>query len=148
MILFIFFCIKFRGQECNNRIKTDHTKKNLYYCYLCIIQIDKTLTAYPLDSLDSTAPAKPTERASYKIASNVSFFNAGVCDKRTLVLIMKKKGVDSLFRAYEPVCGSLRDPRNAKFLATKTGFFSKSPSWFKLHRVCFNFFFIMLRLNI
>ncbi|KAI7848668.1 CNH domain-containing protein [Circinella umbellata] len=102
--------------------------------HIFLVLADKTLTAYPLDSLDSTAPIKPTERASYKIASNVSFFNAGVCDKRTLVLIMKKKGVDSLFRAFEPVCGSLRDPRNAKFLAAKTGFFSKAPSWFKLHR--------------
>ncbi|KAI9248316.1 CNH domain-containing protein [Phascolomyces articulosus] len=102
--------------------------------HIFIVLADKIVTAYPLDSLDTTAPARPTEKASHKIGSNVSFFNTGVYDRRTLVVIMKKRGMDSLFRAFEPVCGSLRDPRNAKYLVTKTSLFKKSPSWFKLYK--------------
>lgn len=99
------------------------------------LNVDKMLMAYPLDALDPTALNKPAERASFKVASHVSFFNTGVCNNRTLVIVMKKKGLDSLFRTYDPVCGDLRDPRNAKFLTTKTSFLSKAPAWFKLYRV-------------
>ncbi|KAI8149217.1 CNH domain-containing protein [Fennellomyces sp. T-0311] len=102
--------------------------------HIFLVLADKTLTAYPLDALDPTAPSKPKVRATYKIASNISYFNTGVINNRTLVIAMKKKSMDSVFHAYEPVCGDLRDPQNAKFLVVKTGLFSKAPSWFKRYK--------------
>lgn len=90
--------------------------------------------AYPLDYLDPTVPNTPDDRPSYKVAHHVSFFETGICNGRTLVFVKKKKGIDSLFRGYEPICGDLRDPRNAKYLTLKTGFLSKAPVWFKLYR--------------
>ncbi|EIE89601.1 hypothetical protein RO3G_14312 [Rhizopus delemar RA 99-880] len=56
---------------------------------------------------------------------------AGVCNGRTLVVAMKKRGVDSHFKVLEPICGDLRDPANSKKYFTKSGLFSKMPSWFK-----------------
>jgi hypothetical protein len=70
------------------------------------------------------------EKPHQKIATHITFFYAGVCNNRTLVIAMKKRGVDSHFKAMEPVCGDLRNPKNAKFF-TKTGLFNKMPSWFK-----------------
>lgn len=47
---------------------------------------------------------------------------------------MKRKGSDSHFKAYEPTCGDLKDPKNSKLLVTKTSFMSKPPAWFKIYK--------------
>ncbi|KAI9317115.1 hypothetical protein BX666DRAFT_1857732 [Dichotomocladium elegans] len=67
---------------------------------------------------------------------HISYFEAGFCNNRTLVIAMKKRGMDSHFRALEPTCGDLRDPKNAKFLTTKSGLFgAKSPPpWFHTYK--------------
>ena len=108
--------------------------------YTDMIPIDKVLMAYPLDTLDPTSTTTSSPKArqklpSYRLDKSVSFFQAGVCDRRVLVVVKKKKGVDSVFTALEPVCGDLRDSRNAKYLSTKTGLLSRAPSWFKTYRV-------------
>lgn len=99
--------------------------------------VDKTLYAYALDPLlaaQNTSPSSKnnssTDKPYQKIAQHISFFHAGVCQGRTIVVAMKKRGVDSNFRVLEPVCGDLRNPQNARFL-TKSGLFAKTPSWFK-----------------
>ncbi|KAG0170066.1 RHO1 GDP-GTP exchange protein 2 [Apophysomyces sp. BC1034] len=102
--------------------------------HILLILADKTLMAYALDALDPTAPIKPADRPNQRIAQHITYFNAGVCNNRTLVIAMKKRGMDSHFKAFEPVCGDLRDPGNAKFLTTKTSFFSKAPVWFKTYK--------------
>lgn len=70
------------------------------------------------------------EKPHQKIAQHISFFHSGVCNGRTIVIAMKKRGVDSNFKVLEPICGDLRDPKNSKFFS-KSGIFSKMPSWFK-----------------
>jgi hypothetical protein len=96
--------------------------------------IDKTLYAYALDALDPTSAKLSNDKPNQKVAQHISYFNAGTCHGRPLVIAMKKRGLDSHFKAYEPVCGDLRDPANSKFLAVKTGLFSKTPSWFKVYK--------------
>ncbi|KAI7867137.1 CNH domain-containing protein [Spinellus fusiger] len=95
---------------------------------------DKTLYGYPLDALDINYQKKPSERNLQKISQHILYFNTGTYNNRTLVIGMKRKGTDSHFKVFEPVCGNLRDPKNAKFLSTKTGFLSKPPTWFKLYK--------------
>ncbi|KAI7872411.1 CNH domain-containing protein [Spinellus fusiger] len=102
--------------------------------HILLALADKTLIAYSLDSLDPTAPHKSAERPYQKLAQHISYFNAGVCSNRTLVIAMKKRGMDSHFKAFEPICGDLRNPHNAKYLTTKSSFFSKAPSWFKIYK--------------
>lgn len=47
---------------------------------------------------------------------------------------MRRRGTDSLFKAYEPTCGDLKDPKNSKLLVTKTSFMTKPPAWFKVYK--------------
>lgn len=107
------------------------------YC----MSLDKTLYAYALQGLDpnATPPNQSTNnhRPSQKIAQHISYFHAGVCNNRTLVVAMKKRGMDSHFRAYEPVCGDLRSPQNLKYLTVKSGLFGSKqpPPWFHIYKV-------------
>ncbi|KAI9270472.1 CNH domain-containing protein [Phascolomyces articulosus] len=108
--------------------------------HVLVVLADKTLYAYALQGLDPTASSTTTNSKngppSQKIAQHISYFYAGVCNGRTLVVAMKKRGIDSHFRAFEPVCGDLRHPNNSKFLATKSGLFSikQPPSWFHVYK--------------
>ncbi|KAL0094792.1 CNH domain-containing protein [Phycomyces blakesleeanus] len=102
--------------------------------HILMVLADKTLIAYSLGALDPKSPHKTNEKPNQKVAQHISYFNAGVCNNRTLVIAMKKRGTDSHFKAFEPTCGDLRNPSNAKYLTTKTGFFSKAPSWFKIYK--------------
>ncbi|KAI8388203.1 uncharacterized protein BYT42DRAFT_559247 [Radiomyces spectabilis] len=105
--------------------------------HIFLVLADKILSAYPLYVLDPTAMArKPTSErvASQKLSSHSSFFNTGVYGARTLVISMKKKGMDSHFKTFEPVCGDLSDPKNAKFLTSKSSFLSKPPAWFRIYK--------------
>ncbi|KAI8645474.1 CNH domain-containing protein [Parasitella parasitica] len=112
-----------------------------------LVLADKALTAYPLTQLDPTSPAcistsfksKKTAASAEKgavsfrvLGNRVSYFNSGTCNGRTLIVAMKRKGPDSHFKAYEPICGDLNDSRNAKYLVTKSSFMSKPASWFKI----------------
>lgn len=109
---------------------------------LIIVSLDKTLYAYALQGLDpnATPPNQSNnnnQRPSQKIAQHISYFHAGVCNNRTLVVAMKKRGMDSHFRAYEPVCGDLRSPQNLKYLTVKSGLFGSKqpPPWFHIYKV-------------
>ncbi|KAG1380030.1 hypothetical protein G6F61_004423 [Rhizopus arrhizus] len=100
--------------------------------HILLVLSDKTLYAYALDPLVPKDSRKTTGDKPYqKIAQHISYFNAGVCNGRTIVVAMKKRGVDSNFKVLEPVCGDLRDPGNSKKYFTKHGLFQKMPSWFK-----------------
>lgn len=99
--------------------------------HIFLILADKTLFAYALDALVPKDSRKVTgEKPHQKIAQHISFFHSGVCNGRTIVIAMKKRGVDSNFKVLEPICGDLRNPKSSKFF-TKSGLFSKMPSWFK-----------------
>ncbi|KAG1122601.1 hypothetical protein G6F42_011330 [Rhizopus arrhizus] len=109
---------------------------------ILLVLADKVLTAYPLVQLDPTSPSyiatSSTKSAvSFRVLTNhVSYFNSGTCNGRTLVVTMKRKGPDSHFKAYEPICGDLNESRNARYLVTKkSSFMSKPPpAWFKIYK--------------
>ncbi|KAI7848144.1 CNH domain-containing protein [Circinella umbellata] len=108
--------------------------------HILVVLADKTLYAYALQGLDPTATSTTVNSKhgppSQKIAQHISYFYAGVCNGRTLVVAMKKRGIDSHFRAFEPVCGDLQHPSNAKYLAIKSGLFSikQPPAWFHVYK--------------
>ncbi|KAL9553295.1 hypothetical protein MBANPS3_003354 [Mucor bainieri] len=109
---------------------------------ILLVLADKVLTAYPLVQLDPTSPShissvSTKSTVSFRVLTNhVSFFNSGTCNGRTLVVTMKRKGPDSHFKAFEPICGDLNESRNAKYLVTKkSSFMSKPPpAWFKIYK--------------
>lgn len=101
--------------------------------HVFLVLSDKTLYAYALDALVPRESRKVTlDKPNQKIAQHITFFHSGVCNGRTIVIAMKKRGVDSHFKVLEPVCGDLRNPKNSKFFQ-KSGIFSKMPSWFKTY---------------
>ncbi|KAI9023020.1 CNH domain-containing protein [Phycomyces nitens] len=101
---------------------------------ILLVLSEKVVYGYQLDTLDGHNQKKPVERVPQRISQHVSYFSTGVIKGKTLLVVMKRKGMDSQFKAFEPVCGDLRDPKNAKFLTTKTSFLSKPPAWFKLYK--------------
>jgi hypothetical protein len=105
---------------------------------LCVLA-DRTLRAYSLLQLESIAikgqKLLESTLASRTIASHISYFNSGVCNDKNLIVTMKRKGVESHFKVYEPTCGDLSHPKNSKYLTVKTSFISKSSTWFKVHQV-------------
>ncbi|KAI8336829.1 hypothetical protein BC941DRAFT_353736 [Chlamydoabsidia padenii] len=100
--------------------------------HILLVLADKTLTAYALELLDPSTSKKGS--TMQKVSQNVQFFSCGKSSGRSLLVTMKRKGMDSHFKAYEPYCGDLRDPKNHKFLNNKTGFLGKSQPWFKLYK--------------
>ncbi|KAI9270866.1 CNH domain-containing protein [Sporodiniella umbellata] len=99
---------------------------------ILLVLSDKTLYAHSLEHLlNKDLRKNPHDRSHQKVAQHITFFQAGVCNGRTLVVAMKKRGVDSHFKVLEPICGDLRDPANSKKYFTKSGLFSRPPSWFK-----------------
>ncbi|SAM07200.1 hypothetical protein [Absidia glauca] len=100
--------------------------------HILLVLADKTLTAYALELLDPSTTKKGC--SLQKVSQNVQFFSCGKSMGRSLLVTMKRKGMDSHFKAYEPCCGDLRDSKNHKFLNNKTGFLGKTQSWFKLYK--------------
>ncbi|KAI8332877.1 hypothetical protein BC941DRAFT_462781 [Chlamydoabsidia padenii] len=99
--------------------------------HVLLVLSDKVLTAYALELLDPSTTKKGY--AAQKVSQHVQFFSCGKSMGRSLLVAMKRKGMDSHFKAYEPYCGDLRDPKNQKFL-NKTGFLSKAQPWFRLYK--------------
>jgi hypothetical protein len=105
---------------------------------------DKVLTAYPLAQLDpcthqssKSSSIKKADRNAIStrvLGNHISFFNTGVCNERILIVAMRRKGADSHFKAFEPICGDLKDTNSSKYLATKASFMSKPPAWFKIYK--------------
>lgn len=96
--------------------------------------LDKQLLGYAIDSICGSPSFKSNERTCQKLGQHVAYFSCGTCYGKTLVVFMKKKGMDSQFKAIEPICGDLRDPKNTKFKTGRSGFLSKNPEWFKTYK--------------
>ncbi|RUP12910.1 Dbl homology domain-containing protein [Jimgerdemannia flammicorona] len=102
--------------------------------HMFVVLADKTLYAYALDAAFPPANTRAPDRTPQKLAQHVSYFNVGVCNNRTLVVSMRKRNTESHFKAMEPICGDLRNPKN-KFTATR-GMFAKTLDWFKTYKFC------------
>ncbi|CAO3630233.1 unnamed protein product [Cunninghamella blakesleeana] len=100
--------------------------------HILLVLADKTLTAYPLESFDPSSNFKSS--ASYKVSQHVNYFACGKMMRTSLVIVMKRQGMDSTFKVFQPICGNLRHPDSSKFLTTKHKFYSKAPAWFQLYK--------------
>lgn len=61
-----------------------------------------------LDALCPAPNSRAYDRSFQKLATHVSYFHVGNCNNRTLVISMRRKGLESHFKAQEPACGDLR----------------------------------------
>ncbi|KIK53901.1 hypothetical protein GYMLUDRAFT_232486 [Collybiopsis luxurians FD-317 M1] len=103
-----------------------------------LVMADKQLFAYRSETLVSSSPLTANiSQVPEKLNGNkdVHFFTVGTLLGRTLVIYMKKRGLDSIFRVLEPVREKINESTKAP---SKFGsrFFPRSPKseWFRIYR--------------
>ncbi|EGN96888.1 hypothetical protein SERLA73DRAFT_58376 [Serpula lacrymans var. lacrymans S7.3] len=106
-----------------------------------LVLADKSLFAYHIEALVPSSPQSAhTSQTPQKIngTRDVHFFSVGNLGGRTLVIYMKKKGLDSVFRVLEPVVGKINE-RNKPPLSFTSRFGIRTPrsEWFRLYREFF-----------
>ncbi|KAJ7825350.1 CNH domain-containing protein [Mycena olivaceomarginata] len=77
-----------------------------------LVLADKSLFAYHIEALVPSSPqATHASQVPQKLngTKDVHFFSVGTLHNRTLVIYMKKKGLDSIFRVLEPVSDKINE---------------------------------------
>ncbi|KAJ3805231.1 hypothetical protein F5876DRAFT_82008 [Lentinula aff. lateritia] len=77
-----------------------------------LVLADKSLFAYHIEALvPSSFQSASTSQVPQRLNGNkdVHFFTVGTLHGRTLVIYMKKKGLDSIFRVLEPVSEKIKE---------------------------------------
>ncbi|KAG5643354.1 hypothetical protein DXG03_001036 [Asterophora parasitica] len=102
--------------------------------------IHNALFAYHIEAL---VPSQPTNsRANPNLepqklngTKDVHFFSVGQLHGRTLIVYMKKKGLESIFRVLEPVGDKINEKVKAPVgLSSRLGFRSAKSEWFRVYR--------------
>ncbi|KAG6909363.1 hypothetical protein DXG01_000802 [Tephrocybe rancida] len=105
-----------------------------------IVLADKSLFAYHIEALVPTHPQNPhgqTAHVPQKLNGNkdVHFFSVGTLHGRTLIIYMKKKGLESIFRVLEPVGDKINEKVKAPVgFGSRLGFRSTKSEWFRVYR--------------
>ncbi|RIB30027.1 CNH domain-containing protein [Gigaspora rosea] len=113
-----------------------------------IVLCDRTLWAFSLDAIIPSSSSASSHNQPYRqrlsAGNNVQYFNVGVIKERnstkekTLVVYMKKRGLESHFKALEPICvvGSSSD--KSKTSSSRRGAFASlihsKTEWFKEYK--------------
>ncbi|KAI0794364.1 Dbl domain-containing protein [Fomes fomentarius] len=103
-----------------------------------LVLADKSLFAYHIEALVPSSPQSAhTSQTPQKLSGNkdVHFFSVGNLNGRTLVIYMKKKGLDSVFRVLEPVVGKINERSKApQTFGSRLGLRSQRSEWFRVYR--------------
>ncbi|KAI6112968.1 CNH domain-containing protein [Pisolithus sp. B1] len=106
-----------------------------------LVLADKALFAYHIEALVPSSPQSAHASQTPQRVNgtrDVHFFSVGQQGGRTLVIYMKKKGLDSVFRVLEPVVEKINE--RSKAPASFTSRFGIRPArseWFRLYREFF-----------
>ncbi|KAJ6561073.1 signal transducer [Mycena vulgaris] len=103
-----------------------------------LVLADKSLFAYHIEALVPSSPqGTHASQVPQKLngTKDVHFFSVGTLHNRTLVIYMKKKGLDSIFRVLEPVGDKINEKVKAPAgLGSRLGFRSTKSEWFRIYR--------------
>ncbi|KAJ3983138.1 CNH domain-containing protein [Lentinula detonsa] len=103
-----------------------------------LVLADKSLFAYHIEALvPSSFQSATTSHVPQKLNGNkdVHFFTVGTLHGRTLVIYMKKKGLDSIFRVLEPVSEKIKERAKApSSFGSRIFVRSAKSEWFKIYR--------------
>ncbi|KAJ7623683.1 signal transducer [Roridomyces roridus] len=103
-----------------------------------LVLADKSLFAYHIEALVPSSPqGSHASQVPQKLngTKDVHFFSVGTLHGRTLVIYMKKKGLDSIFRVLEPVGDKINEKVKAPAgLGSRFGFKSNKSEWFRIYR--------------
>jgi hypothetical protein len=101
-----------------------------------LVLADKSLFVYNIEALVPTYPQSAnTIQILQKLngSEDVHFFRVGILGGRTLVIYMTKKGLDSVFRALEPVDGRTNESAKAS-VSPRSGLLQPHSEWFRIYR--------------
>ncbi|KAF5373357.1 hypothetical protein D9615_007366 [Tricholomella constricta] len=108
--------------------------------HIFLVLADKALFAYHIEAL---VPSQPNhsrvnsnlEPQKLNGTKDVHFFSVGTLHGRTLIVYMKKKGLESIFRVLEPVGDKINEKVKAPVgLGSRLGFRSAKSEWFRVYR--------------
>lgn len=107
-----------------------------------VVLADKVLISYSLEALVPSAHSNTSAlRPPQKLSGNrdVLFFHVGVLKDRTLLIYMKKKANESVFRALEPILNAPRanEGKSGSGFFGKFGKDSKNTDWFRIYKVSY-----------
>lgn len=108
-----------------------------------VVLADKVLISYSLEALVPTSTGGATQpRPPQKLSGNrgVLFFGVGVMKDRTLLVYMKKKANESVFKALEPVInqpstGGTKSSAGNLFTKIKHDMSGRGSEWFRMYKV-------------
>ncbi|KAK0214966.1 CNH domain-containing protein [Armillaria fumosa] len=105
---------------------------------LFLVLADKSLFAYHIEALVPSSPQNAhASQVPQKLNGNkdVHFFSVGTLHGRTLVIYMKKKALNSIFRVLEPVGEKINERvKTPGGLGSRLGFRSAKSEWFRIYR--------------
>ncbi|KAF8202439.1 CNH domain-containing protein [Pholiota molesta] len=103
-----------------------------------LVLADKALFAYHIEALvPSSAHGAHTSQVPQKLSGtkDVHFFSVGTLQGRTLIIYMKKKSLNSIFRVLEPVGDKINEGVKAPAgFGSRLGFRSTKSEWFRIYR--------------
>ncbi|KAG8763381.1 hypothetical protein FRC11_004256 [Ceratobasidium sp. 423] len=105
-----------------------------------LVLADKAFFAYHIEALVPTAGSaqmnSAQNRTPQRLSGNkdVQFFSVGQLAGRTLVVYMKKKGMESVFRVLEPIIHKINEPTRAGGAFSRFGFGQQRSEWFRIYR--------------
>ncbi|KAJ7594214.1 CNH domain-containing protein [Mycena floridula] len=102
-----------------------------------LVLADKSLFAYHIEAL---VPSSPNNAHASQVpqklngTKDVHFFSVGSLQGRTLIIYMKKKGLDSIFRVLEPVGDKINERARAPTGIGARIFRPTKSEWFRIFR--------------
>ncbi|KAF8892159.1 Dbl-like domain-containing protein [Infundibulicybe gibba] len=103
-----------------------------------LVLADKALFAYHIEALVPSSPqSSHASQTPQRLNGNrdVHFFSVGTLHGRTLVIYMKKRGVDSVFHVLEPVIDKINERAAAPAgLVSRLGLVRAKSEWFRSYR--------------
>lgn len=106
-----------------------------------LVLADKALFAYHIEALVPSSPQSAhTSQTPQRVngTRDVHFFSVGQQGGRTLVIYMKKKGLDSVFRVLEPVVEKINErTKTQPSFTSRFGIRPARSEWFRLYREFF-----------
>ncbi|KAJ3713247.1 citron-like protein [Lentinula guzmanii] len=107
-----------------------------------LVLADKFLFAYHIEALVPSSPSSShSSQTPQKLSGNkdVYFFSVGTLHGRTLVIYMKKKGLDSIFHAVKPVVERINERAKAPqgLMGSRFGSRQAKSDWFRAYREFF-----------
>ncbi|KAH9479317.1 Rho1 guanine nucleotide exchange factor 1 [Psilocybe cubensis] len=103
-----------------------------------LVLADKALFAYHIEALVPSSPhGAHTSQVPQKLSGtkDVHFFSVGTLQGRTLIIYMKKKSLNSIFRVLEPVGDKINEGVKAPAgFGSRLGFRSTKSEWFRIYR--------------